>query len=239
MSYKYVISMPIRTSKYETIYFEEKTEIDGVFIVPQNENQIKLQMELIGDDDQQVLEIAKKKMESIVLALTIVSGAPLILSDVQIERKESTSEKQKTITLIKTLTCTYNIIKAKKLEDKQLEQVSILATKLESLTPDEREALLRIHRWFCRAKFDMDPIDRFIQLYIALEVIGERKYPNESYTNRVKQTLIDHINDPRLAEDIVKTRSALLHSGEKETEVNRYSPYMENTILGIMREYLD
>ena len=110
---------------------------------------------MTGDDDQQVLEIAKKKMESIVLALTIVSGAPLILSDVQIERKESTSEKQKTITLIKTLTCTYNIIKAKKLKDKQLEQVSILATKLESLTPDEREALLRIHRWFYRAKFDM------------------------------------------------------------------------------------
>ena len=88
---------------------------------------------MTGDDDQQVLEIAKKKMESIVLALTIVSGAPLILSDVQ----------------------------------------------------------------------------------------------------------IDHINDPRLAEDIVKTRSALLHSGKKETEVNRYIPYMENTILGIMREYLD
>jgi len=228
--------MPLRTSRYDVIDFEEKTEIDGVFIIPQSENQIKLQTELTGDDDQQVLEIAKKRMESIVLALTIVSGAPLILGDVQIESKESTSEKQKTITLSKTLSLTCIIKAMKKLEAKQLEEVSMLATKLDSLAPDEREALLRIHKWFCRAKLDMDSIDRFIQLYIALEVIGERKYPNQSYTNRVKQTLTDHLNDSKLAENIVKTRGALLHSGKKETVVNQYIPYMEKAILENMRK---
>jgi len=50
-------------------------------------------------------------------------------------------------------------------EDKQLEQVSILATKLESLTPDEREALLRIHRWFYRAKFDMTLLTDYIVIH--------------------------------------------------------------------------
>ena len=226
--------MPLKTSKYDVIHFEEKTEINGVFVIPQSENQIKLQTELTGDDDQQVLEIAKKKMESIVLALTIVSGAPLILGDVHIESKESASGKQKTITIFETITITDSVKVDMKLGAKRLKEVSMLATKLDSLTPDGREALLRIHKWFSRAKLDMDLIDRFIQLYIALEVIGECKYPNQTYTNRVRQTLTDYLDNSKLAENIVKTRCALLHSGKKETEVNQYIPYMEKTIVEII-----
>lgn len=81
---------------------------------------------------------------------------------------------------------------------------------IESLPPDRIEKILKIFKWLYRAVNEEDDIDRFVDLFIALEIIGYFKYPEISaFGKRVKKTLIDLLSNSKLASDIVSTRNKM------------------------------
>jgi len=235
---KYVVSVFVEQPKAQGIDFGEKIEINGVEIIPQNEGKIKFSVELEGSDDQQVLENAKKRIESIVYALTLEFGIPFKLEEARIESKVSVSEKQKKISLYEHITLKDSVEVRIRPGAERLARISKLATKLEHIPSERRNLLSRIFKWFYRALIDEDPVDRFIQLYIALEVIGESKYPQETFTQRVKKVLTEFCNSD-IAKKVVKLRGTLLHSGTRDKEVMRYIPHMANAILSCAREIVN
>ena len=205
-------------------------------MIPQNENQVKFLFEIEGDDDRQVLENARTRIESVIYALTLLYEIPFMFEEPKIESKVSISEKHKKIIIYDDIESTEKVLVKKRLEVESLARVSELAAKIDSISLELKRTVSKILKWFCRAIRDDDSIDRFIQLYIALEIIGEFKYRNKNFSRRVKQVLIDQLHDSYLAKDIVDLRGALLHSGEKDKEVKKYIPYMTNTILGSVRK---
>ena len=235
---KYVVSAFVEQPKAQGIDFGEKIEINGVKIIPQNEGKIKFSVELEGSDDQQVLDDARRRIESIVYALTLEFGTPFKLGEAWIESKVSVSGKQKKIMVCERVALKYSVEVKIRPGAEHLARISKLATKLEHISSERRNLLSRIFKWFYRALIDEDPVDRFIQLYIALEVIGEFKYPQETFTQRVKKVLTDFC-DSDIAKEVVGLRGALLHSGTRDKEVMTYIPHMANAILSCAKEIVN
>ncbi|MEM3880154.1 MAG: hypothetical protein QXD19_00225 [Candidatus Bathyarchaeia archaeon] len=228
--FKYTISTIAKQPKDNRINFENAPDINGVQIKPLDKDHVELSIELEGTSDQQILEDARKRIESIIYALILTFGKPFIFENPRIQCKDSVSLVSKELMLSEHITITEKAEIEVKPATERFAKVAEFATKLESISPDAKEALSRLNKWFYKAMVDDDPIDRFIQLYIALEIIGACKYPNDSFSKRVKKVLVDQLADSNLAEKITNLRGSLFHFGLKEEEARQYIPHMTEAV---------
>ncbi|WP_148208709.1 hypothetical protein [Archaeoglobus profundus] len=60
-----------------------------------------------------------------------------------------------------------------------IEELNSYRDKIEKLSEEDKENLLRAIRYWNRGKVDDDKIDRFIDFYIAFEIIGKNLAKNE------------------------------------------------------------
>jgi hypothetical protein len=79
--------------------------------------------------------------------------------------------------------------------------------------------MLRAIKWYYRGLLDEDPVDRFVDYWIALESIGYHYAPRMASTEKVRQTLMKCINQ-RNTDQLISLRGKLFHSGveDKATE---------------------
>jgi hypothetical protein len=82
-----------------------------------------------------------------------------------------------------------------------------------------RGLMLRAIKWYYRGLLDEDPVDRFVDYWIALESIGYYYVPRMAPTEKVRQTLMKCINQ-RNTDQLISLRGKLFHSGveDKATE---------------------
>lgn len=259
MRYKYFISAIAKQPKHVGVNLEGDIEIYGVRIFSvqnKGEGAMKFLIELEGDDDQKALDIAKRKMESVVHALALTFNLPLILTDPKIERKVSTPNEQMIeVAIYEYLSVTAFVRMTIKPSTELVMKASELAKKIDSMPKDRRDILSRVLKWYCRAMNDEDQVDRFIGLYVALEVIGEFKHPEEKKsTRKVKSVLINYFLDQelekgtsketaeklakKLTDEIVKVRNSILHKGVKENEGVKYINYMAEVVLKNARDMI-
>lgn len=60
-----------------------------------------------------------------------------------------------------------------------LNNVAEYFKKLNKITPEKREKILRAIKWWCRGATESDEVDRFLKYYITFEIIARLKYPHE------------------------------------------------------------
>jgi len=109
-----------------------------------------------------------------------------------------------------------------------------LLKDISNLNPDLRELALRALRWYRRGLLDEDPIDRFIDYWIALETIGNHFAPKVKPTLKVRQTLMRHITKQK-ADDMIDLRGKLFHSGMEDKVANKCLQLKE-TIRKLIKE---
>lgn len=238
LNYNYVVSAYAEQPEGKWIDFGEKTEICGVEIIPQSDNRnIKLSIKLQGDDDQEVLNRAKKKIEHIILALFLSFDIPIILKNIMIESKVSISNEQIIITISDSIKLKESVYVSVKPNTECLSEILKIISRIESLPPDKIEKISRVLKWFYRATSEEDNIDCFVNLFIALEVISAFKHPEiRNFTKRSEKTLTDIFSDSKLAKKIVRIRCALLHEGEKDKDTTQYNPKLAEAILKGVKE---
>ena len=112
-----------------------------------------------------------------------------------------------------------------------------LLKDISNLNPSLRELALRALRWYRRGLLDEDPIDRFIDYWIALEAIGHHFAPKVNPNSKVRQTLMRHITKQE-ADGMIKLRGKLFHSGMEDKVANK-CPRLEEILRKLIKETVE
>lgn len=147
--------------------------------------------------------------------------------------KSSSDGQAQGIYLYETLTPSPAILFSQEVDERFAKGVVDLIGRLPESNSDDYAYLKKLHRWWSKALWDEDPVDRFVDYYVCCEIIGGRNFSNFCPAQRVREILSKSTGlggGIDKAKHIIKLRGALFHSGEKEAEVQEYNPMLEATI---------
>lgn len=96
-----------------------------------------------------------------------------------------------------------------------------------------RGHILRAIKWWARGCAETDELDKFIDFYIALEILSEVIFPDvKGSTQRVKQVCKKYnLNCNFESKHVTSIRSALFHSGQYEGLARAISDVFGNEVL--------
>jgi len=229
--YKYEISFTIEQGQRRLVSLPRPLRISDINLSERN-GELKGVLFLDEENDDKALVEARYKSHCLICALLLMTNMGFNLKEPVIEGKTFVRGKEKVVERVLNISSSVTIELTLGIDnDKRLSEYMYL---LDQTPQSRKDSLFRTLRWYDRALLENDITDRFIDLYVVLEILAEYHHPSQSSTRRVK-AVIDKLGENRInSEEIVDLRGAILHSGKKEEEARKYL----NALFTIVRKGL-
>jgi len=252
----YKITAVLEPAGNNSIAFKEPVMINGIILRTDDPNQnhrpkIYAEFEFKSEDEpSQIKNYAYSEIEKRVLPIIIfLSKCPYRTKDIKLERLPETYKRDNTkeIHLFTTIQITDEVYITKTLGNAQAE-ISSLLERLNRIDSESKSVLVRAIKYWNRAMSDPDPIDRFINLYIALEILAGELVKEEYENNKWVSALYDKfgINGVYSGYKIHHIRAALLHyrnkhlsKDEAEKIVREHVDEFSQEVFKLIKIYLD
>lgn len=215
-------------------YFALKVDHEPEMLVIQNINNIHNEVQKNIPDE--VLE----KIDTYISALSLTLGFGFVIEDLyvsgyQILDKEGKPEIQGSVGRRRfRLQLPFDI------EDRHREKFEKYFSLLSDINENYRSSILRAVKWWGRGTVETDQLDKFIDFYVALEILGGVFFPNESFTQRVKKICEKYELRCRFnSNHITGIRGALFHSGKKEELAKLIADEFGKEVLKAIKAAID
>ena len=257
----YKITAVLEPAGSSSIGFNEPVEINEIKLWSENLNngsmpRIYAEREFETEQEMphpQLERIAYSKIETEVLpVIVLLSDAPYRIADIKIERlpEVKSTSKSVEVRLFDAIKPTDEDINIIKIFGNAHAEISRINDNLKKIGLESRSIFLRSLKYWNRAMSDPDPIDRFINLYIALELLKGlllRKEPSKKKREWVN-TLHKKYNFNKFYEGykIHDIRAALLHyknerlsKEEAERIIEKHVDEFAQEIFRLMKDYVE
>jgi hypothetical protein len=238
--YRYTVAFNIKQPKQSTLKFE--TIKIGEVHLRLTEGGITAGTELEANTDEEALGEAMIRLERTIYALTLTSGIPFTWDEPRITSRQTSDAKAQEVRLYaRAFLESASFSWSQEVTETYIKVVETAVGKLQATSNEDYGYLKRLHHWWQRALWDEDPIDRFVDLYVCCEIIGEKYHATETLTRRVQMILRQHAADlggDDKAETITGLRSALLHFGKEEDEVKAWNPKLAALVKQEMDKFV-
>ncbi|RLF81703.1 MAG: hypothetical protein DRN92_03445 [Thermoproteota archaeon] len=252
----YKVTAILEPAGNSSIAFKEPVMIDDITIRTDAPNQnhrpkIYAEFEFKSDDEpSQIKNYAHCELEKRVLPIIIfLSKSPYRIKDIKIEQLPEIYERGNTteVHLFDTIHITDEVYITKTLGNAQAE-ISSLLERLNRIDPDSKSVFVRAIKYWNRAMSDPDPIDRFINLYIAIELLAGKLVNKEYRENRWVTALYNKfgVNGMYGGYKIHDIRAALLHyendrlsKEEAERIIEKHVDEFAREIFNLMKDYVE
>jgi len=252
----YKITAVLEPAGNNSIAFKEPVIIGDIKLITDDPTRnpkpkIYAEFELKSEDGlPQIENYAYSEIEKRVLPIIIfLSKFPYRIKDIKLERLLEIYEKGNTteIHLFDTIRITDEVYITKTLGNAQAE-ISFLLERLNKIDSGSKSVLIRAIKYWNRAMSDPDPIDRFINLYIALEILAGELVKEEYENNKWVSALYDKfgINGVYSGYKIHHIRASLLHyrnkhlsKDEAEKIVREHVDEFSQEVFKLIKIYLD
>jgi len=252
----YKVTVVLESAGNSSITFKEPVMIDDITLrtdVSDQNHRPKIYAEFefkSEDEPSQIKNYAYSEIEKKVLPIIIfLSKSPYRIRDINIEplseiREEDNIIKINAIVPIQIGSRGHISIV---FEDPSAEVLSLLE-RLNRIDPDSESVLVRAIKYWNRAMSDPDPIDRFINLYIALEILAGELVKEEYENNKWVSALYDKfgLNGVYGGYKIHHIRAALLHyknehlsKDEAERIVKEHVNEFSQEVFKLIKIYFD
>ncbi len=255
----YKITAVLEPAGSSSIGFNEPVEINEIKLWSENldngsipriyaEREFETEQEM---PHPQLERIAYSKIETKVLpVIVLLSGAPYRIADIKIERLPEVESGDKTVKvrLFETIRVTDEVKIIVKTFGNTQAEISKINDSLEKINPESRSIFLRALKYWNRAMRDPDPIDRFLNLYIALEILAGELVNEEYRENKWVNALYDKFGFNGIYEGhkIHSIRAALLHyknnelsKEEAERIIEKHVDEFAQEIFRLMKDYVE
>ncbi|CAI1492366.1 protein of unknown function [Thermococcus nautili] len=254
----YKVTVVLEPAGNSSIAFKEPVMVDGITLRTDDPSQnhrpkIYAEFELKSEDGlPQIENYAYSEIEKRVLPIIIfLSKSPYRIKDIKIGRLPEIYKRGTTteVYLFDTIRITDEVYITKTLGNAQAE-ISSLLERLNRIDSESKSVLVRVIKYWNRAMGDPDPIDRFLNLYIALELLkglSLRKEPSEKKREWVNTLYEKYIfNGLYGGYKINYIRNALLHYQKKvlskeeaERIIEKHVDEFAREIFNLMKDYVE
>jgi len=131
------------------------------------------------------------------------------------------------------------IIEPVKFDENVISSANEFLGKLNDLSPEIKEAIVRSMKWWRRGFVEDDPVDKFLNFYVAFEIIGKKISPSK------ERWIIESCQKLGLppetfkyeGKSISEIRGEILHAGKKEAInlAEKYANKFGEEVLSALR----
>jgi len=222
--------------------------IEGIVFKPMDGRKIKISFTIEAEDLDRARIYGKRVIEQILAIMCLKTNVGAIIDDFDVFEISDTCSK-----VIREgnglIIVVRDVAKLKDevfvgigLEEKSLNEIIRLFNTLERIKDYERDYILRMLYWYNKALLEQDDINRFMLLWIALEVWKTYKFGSSrggKHKEKMKAILQEYGYEGSF-DDIYDLRCDIFHEGVREG-VKNYLPLLEKCIRRILdelKEYL-
>jgi len=224
---EYIYDVQFELIGTDGIVFEDEVKI-GDFKLKSERSGIRFKIigtttiKLDKDDYKLARELAMKKIQQELLPLLVLtSNEGYIINKLTVNLRPiiKRNGKNVSITVVNTIDVKAEVhafkIITKDTVESYIKELESYKDKIEKLSKEDRENFLRAIRYWNRGKVDDDKIDRFIDFYIAFEILGKNLAKNENQW--VKEICEDYsLRREYDGAKINEIRDALVHAKHKK-----------------------
>ncbi|NJE60540.1 hypothetical protein [Thermococcus sp. 21S7] len=252
----YKVTVVLEPTGNSSIAFNEPVMINGITLRTEDPTRnpkpkIYAEFEFKSKDEPlQIKNYTYSEIEKKVLPIIIfLSKSPYLIKDIKIERLPEIYKRGNTIEvhLFDTIHVKSEVHISMTFEDPQA-KISSLLERLNRIDPDSESVLVRAIKYWNRAMSDPDPIDRFLNLYIAIELLAGKLVNKEYRENKWVSALYDKfgVNGIYDGYKIHNIRAALVHykndqldKEEAERIIEKHVDEFAQEIFELMKDYVE
>lgn len=246
----YKITAVLEPAGGSELQFEDSITIEDIKITSKKPHAdrltriIHIEFEVRGDNEKDAREKGYSEIaESVLPIIILLANAPYKIVEVDAKPVDNSGSHW---IHVGTKTITVNVM-PRPIEVKP-EHILGLYYNLKKLEENSRKTFYRALKYWNRAMSDPDPIDRFLNLYIALEILAGELVNEEYRENKWVNALYNKFgfNGIYRGHKIHSIRAALLHyknnelsKEEAERIIEKHVDEFAQEIFRLMKDYVE
>lgn len=218
--FNYTIAYQLAQHVSQPLRLKEEITVAGGKLREEN-GKLLGEIQLSEENDEKAIRRATEIANIVAHSFALLNNIGLRVQDLAIKSRVASDERGVSIGLYASIKASATVFVTIGKESEA--ELAKYVEALNRVSPETRVLIDRALHWFSRALLDEDPIDRFVGFCVGLEILGEVYFHSDTVTKRIQKLVEKFSEDSVRGKDITAFRGALLHSGQKIEDVEKYA----------------